>query len=114
MEQVSDLRVRVEIMGARQHVETWGNLSQFLLSSIPVSPPAPVDHIPPRARMGTPSLSRLSGRFHPQFLDENRRDIGKSQSRWAAYTMETPPGSLSPGVPGPNRLLCPLAERAQL
>jgi hypothetical protein len=35
----------------------------------------------------------LSGRFHPQFRDRNRRDIGKSQSIWTNSKMETP-GSL--------------------
>jgi hypothetical protein len=32
----------------------------------------------------------LSGRFHPQFRDKNRRDIGKSQSVWTDPKMETP------------------------
>jgi hypothetical protein len=32
----------------------------------------------------------LSGRFHPQFRDRNRRDIGKSQSIWTNSKMETP------------------------
>eukprot|EP01047_Picozoa_sp_COSAG01_P021286 COSAG01_NODE_1232_length_11111_cov_24.710770_1_plen_242_part_10 len=34
----------------------------------------------------------LPGRFHPQylFLDKNRRDIGKSQSKCTAYKVETP------------------------
>jgi hypothetical protein len=26
----------------------------------------------------------------PQFRDKNRRGIGKAQSKWTAYTMETP------------------------
>eukprot|EP01049_Picozoa_sp_SAG25_P013746 SAG25_NODE_2218_length_1828_cov_1.657027_1_plen_200_part_00 len=32
----------------------------------------------------------LSGRFHSQFLGKNRRDIGKSQSKWTDSKMETP------------------------
>jgi hypothetical protein len=32
----------------------------------------------------------LPGRFHPQLLNKNGRDTGKSQSKRAAYTMETP------------------------
>jgi hypothetical protein len=32
----------------------------------------------------------LPARFHPQFRDKNRRDIGKSQSKWTASKMETP------------------------
>jgi hypothetical protein len=31
----------------------------------------------------------LPGRFHPQFRDKNRRDIGKSQSIWTDSKMET-------------------------
>jgi hypothetical protein len=31
----------------------------------------------------------LSGRFHPQSFDQNRRDIGKSQSKWTASKMKT-------------------------
>jgi hypothetical protein len=33
--------------------------------------------------------SALPGRFHPHFLDKNRRDIGKHQSKWTASKMET-------------------------
>eukprot|EP01049_Picozoa_sp_SAG25_P005253 SAG25_NODE_354_length_9250_cov_2.824281_9_plen_296_part_00 len=36
----------------------------------------------------------LPGHFHTQFRDENRRDIGQSQSKWTASKMETP-GSLA-------------------
>jgi hypothetical protein len=32
----------------------------------------------------------LPGRFHPQIRDQNRRDIGKSQSIWTACKIETP------------------------
>jgi hypothetical protein len=32
----------------------------------------------------------LPGRFRPQLLAKNRRGIGTSQSKWTAYTMETP------------------------
>eukprot|EP01047_Picozoa_sp_COSAG01_P036357 COSAG01_NODE_2839_length_6992_cov_15.825040_3_plen_132_part_00 len=41
---------------------------------------------------GCTELTRscLSGRFHPQFRDRNRRDIGKSQSIWTNSKMETP------------------------
>eukprot|EP01047_Picozoa_sp_COSAG01_P031339 COSAG01_NODE_2222_length_8137_cov_49.268972_1_plen_197_part_00 len=39
----------------------------------------------------------LPGRFHPQFRDKNRRDIGKSQPKWTASKMETP-GSRRAGV----------------
>jgi hypothetical protein len=39
----------------------------------------------------------LPGRFHPQFLDQNRRDIGKSLPKRTASKMETPG---SPGVGG--------------
>ena len=31
----------------------------------------------------------LARRFHPQFRDKNRRDIGKSQSVWTDFKMET-------------------------
>jgi hypothetical protein len=34
--------------------------------------------------------TRLPGRFHPQFRDQNRRDIGKSQPKWTASKMDTP------------------------
>jgi hypothetical protein len=34
--------------------------------------------------------SCLPGRFHPQFRDRTRRDIGKSQSIWTDSKMETP------------------------
>jgi hypothetical protein len=34
--------------------------------------------------------SSLPGRFHPQFRDKNRRDVGKSQSKWTASKTETP------------------------
>jgi hypothetical protein len=34
--------------------------------------------------------SALSGRFHHQFRDKNRRGIGKSQSIWTDSKMETP------------------------
>jgi hypothetical protein len=30
------------------------------------------------------------GGFHPQLRDKNGRDIGKSQSKWHACTLETP------------------------
>jgi hypothetical protein len=33
----------------------------------------------------------LPRRFHSIFRDKNRRDIGKSQSKWTAHKMETPP-----------------------
>jgi hypothetical protein len=41
--------------------------------------------------MGASSWWRaLPGRFHsPQFRDQNRRDIGKSQSIWTGSKMET-------------------------
>jgi hypothetical protein len=39
-----------------------------------------------RLRRQTPILAR---RFHPQFRDKNRRDIGKSQSVWTDSKMET-------------------------
>jgi hypothetical protein len=35
------------------------------------------------------SIGRLARRFHPQFLDKIRRDIGKSQSIWNDSKMET-------------------------
>jgi hypothetical protein len=35
-------------------------------------------------------MAGLPGRFHPQFRDKNRRDIGKSQSIWTDSKMETP------------------------
>jgi hypothetical protein len=41
----------------------------------------------------------LPRRCHPQFRDKNRRDIGKSQSQWTVYEMQTP-GS-------PSRSTCP-------
>jgi hypothetical protein len=34
--------------------------------------------------------AHLPGRFHPEFRDKNRRGIGESQPKWAAYKMETP------------------------
>jgi hypothetical protein len=41
-----------------------------------------------------PALPReaglLSGRFHPQLRDRNRRDIGKSQPIWTDPKMDTP------------------------
>jgi hypothetical protein len=37
----------------------------------------------------------LSGRFHPQFLDTNRRGIGKSQSIWSAHPLPRPPHRLA-------------------
>jgi hypothetical protein len=36
------------------------------------------------------ALRSLSGRFHPYFRDQNRRDIGKYQSKWTNSKMETP------------------------
>eukprot|EP01047_Picozoa_sp_COSAG01_P048790 COSAG01_NODE_4778_length_4749_cov_231.390108_7_plen_97_part_00 len=41
----------------------------------------------PLGKSGKVALSR---RFRPQFRDKNRRDIGKSQSKWTAYKMKTP------------------------
>jgi hypothetical protein len=40
-------------------------------------------------RASAPARTSLPGRFHPQLLDENRRDIGKSQSKWTDSKMET-------------------------
>jgi hypothetical protein len=45
----------------------------------------------------------LPGRFHPQIRDQNRRDMGKSQSIWTDSKMKTP------GSPAaPRRALCDL------
>jgi hypothetical protein len=41
--------------------------------------------------------------FHAQFRDKNRRDIGKSQSKWAAFTMETPGSPRPRTTPGRSR-----------
>eukprot|EP01047_Picozoa_sp_COSAG01_P006586 COSAG01_NODE_240_length_20656_cov_53.398259_24_plen_132_part_00 len=40
----------------------------------------------------------LHGRFHPQFRDQNRRDIAKSQCKWTAQQMETPGVHLAPAL----------------
>jgi hypothetical protein len=37
----------------------------------------------------------LAQRFLSIFRDKNRRDIGKSQSKWTARKMETPPRTVS-------------------
>eukprot|EP01047_Picozoa_sp_COSAG01_P026884 COSAG01_NODE_1748_length_9329_cov_99.035861_12_plen_105_part_00 len=42
-----------------------------------------------RASNEVPSPTDLSERFHSQFRDENRRDIGESQSKWTDSKMET-------------------------
>jgi hypothetical protein len=47
----------------------------------------------------TPTLSALSGRFHPQFRDKNRRGIGKSQSIWTDSKMERPAHTSSAACP---------------
>jgi hypothetical protein len=39
----------------------------------------------------TDSASNLPRRFHSILRDKNGRDIGKSQSKWTAHKMETPP-----------------------
>jgi hypothetical protein len=49
-----------------------------------------------RLDRGHGALGDLDGRLHPQFLDTNRRGVGKSQSKWTAYTMETQGSSTSP------------------
>jgi hypothetical protein len=36
-----------------------------------------------------PKVESCPGRFHAQFRDQNRRDIGKSQSVWTDPTLET-------------------------
>eukprot|EP01047_Picozoa_sp_COSAG01_P057858 COSAG01_NODE_6739_length_3521_cov_30.112800_3_plen_77_part_00 len=43
----------------------------------------------PGAR-GVSRRHHLPGGFHPQLRDQNRRDIGKSQSIWTGSKMETP------------------------
>jgi hypothetical protein len=44
---------------------------------------------PPAASI-TPTSVRLPERFHPHSRDQNRRGIGKSQSKWTDSKMETP------------------------
>jgi hypothetical protein len=46
--------------------------------------------LPPAGMKCLRLASVLSGRFHPRFRDKNRRDIGKSQSQWTPYELETP------------------------
>jgi hypothetical protein len=41
--------------------------------------------MPPAARVGRMAPRHLSERFHPQFRDKNRRDIGTSQSKWDRF-----------------------------
>jgi hypothetical protein len=50
-------------------------------------------------RVDSRSAPTLPGRFHPQFCDQNRRDIGKSQSKWTASEMETPGSQRGDGRP---------------
>eukprot|EP01047_Picozoa_sp_COSAG01_P040879 COSAG01_NODE_3466_length_6056_cov_2.539198_8_plen_250_part_00 len=38
----------------------------------------------------TTTGARHRTHFHPQCRDKNRRDIGKSQSKWTAFQLETP------------------------
>jgi hypothetical protein len=54
------------------------------------SPPAPPRHL-------------LARRFHPQFRDKNRRDIGKSQSTWTDSKIET---ARSPSSSRRRRAIC--------
>jgi hypothetical protein len=51
---------------------------------------------PPAASI-TPTSVRLPERFHPHSRDQNRRGIGKSQSKWTACTMDTPGSRLAGG-----------------
>jgi hypothetical protein len=69
---------------------TVSSLSSASCLSFPAQP-RPVSSPPPPPRSSPPSLAR---RFHPQFRDKNRRDIGKSQSMWTDSKMETA-GSLA-------------------
>jgi hypothetical protein len=61
-------------------------------------------------------VRRLSGRFHPQFRDKNRRDIGKSQSKLTDSKMETPgsPRSTRRSASDPASEPCPRAAPATL
>jgi hypothetical protein len=56
--------------------------------------------------LGHRDVAALPGRSHPHFLDKNRRDIGKSQSKWTAHTMENAPltgiGQVSKPVASPE------------
>jgi hypothetical protein len=69
------------------------------------SPPARCRPPPPRApppppRGGVP----VQARFHPRLRgDKNRRDVGKSQPKWTAPTLETP------GSPAEHRRAAPTA-----
>jgi hypothetical protein len=50
----------------------------------------PTDSRPSQVRGRLCHLSQAPGVSVPQFRDKNRRGIGQSQSKWTAYTMETP------------------------
>jgi hypothetical protein len=57
---------------------------------------------PPACRAAATGPTPLPGRFHPQFREQNRRDIGKSQPEWTMSKMETPgsPAAPLPAVVG--------------